>query len=337
MKIKPIVFANGDETTGLVANLVREMLFNHIPTVDVDLSVKARLETKDACIQNAAEAFQLHGAGVKISTASDDERIKSLKMGSVNIKLRPLTRAFAMLRATKGPGNYVKPVAVLRYAYGGFYDEVSCEIDQSSDSSIARVTSVMNLDAMEDYAKLIYDIQQKYDYPVIISSKWTIAESEALFHKVMTSWLSHYKAQYSCELTDVAIARIATDRKGGWIRAFDNVNGDTAADVADFVHGNHVMSSTVYCSDGKNGFFSYEELPGGTAPDLMDKELSGKHFFNPLITVFAFSNAIMSINPDLSEYCKKIREVSLIYLDETNEGKRDTNDMLKFIAKKVKK
>jgi len=326
-KIKPICFANGDETTGLVAKAVREILFPHIPMEEVDVSVESRLQTKDDCLRLAARAFRRCGSGLKISTASDDERIKELEMGSANIMLRPLSGAFGMLRMTMAEGKYHNPVAVLRYGHGGFYDEQSCEVIEIEGRKTAVITTHMDLDDIQLFAKLACDIAKKYGFPVIISSKWTIAKSEALFMNEFKYWLDYYRREYKTELTDIAIARIAKDNIGGWIRVFDNPNGDTAADVADFVHGNNVMCSTVYCRDG----YTYEELPGGTAPDKLGTDLMGENFFNPLITIFGFANAIEAVNPEMADFCSKVRKASLLYLDEVSAAKRSTYEMLHYV------
>ncbi len=330
MSTNPIVFCNGDETTRVVAESVREKTFHQLPTHDVDTGVKSRLDSGDLCLSEAARALKRFRAGVKISTASDDPRIKERGMGSANMDLRPQAGVFAMERSTLAGGTYQKPVTILRYGHGGFYDEHDCIVETINGRRTAVITTHMDLDDISAFARLAARLSQERNMPLTVSAKWTIAKSEALFHRLICEEWERLGVPYSSQLTDVGIARVAVDLDGGWMRVFDNPNGDTAADVSDFVHGGHVMGSRVYCHDDEGEFF-YEELPGGTAPDLMDTGMRGNTFFNPLVIILAFCSAFESVNPAYKSEFDRIRKEAKRYLNETPAEERDTQEMIRAI------
>ena len=330
-ELKPIVFINGDETTRIVASKVREGIFKDFPTVDIDLGAKSRLETKDAVIQQAADALKDIGAGVKISTASNDAGIKAAGMKSANIELRPAAGAYVTLRMTQAAGTYKKPVAILRYLKGGFYDECAYDVDENG---VGTLTQRVDFSSVEDVANLAIKISKEKNMTLAASSKWTIAPSEKAFMDRIKKVWDGAGVQYNQELTDIAIANLPHRLEGGWLHVFDNPNGDTASDVADIQHGGHVMGSALYCKDGDNEFV-YEELPGGTAPDKVDTDLKGPDFFNPLSTIFAFAAMFEEKNPAQKPWLDSVRQATLDYLNETPAEQKGTDDMIAYIAGKA--
>lgn len=330
-KLNPIVFINGDETTRVVAEKVREGIFADFPTVDVDLGAESRLKTKDAVIQQAADALKEHGAGVKISTASNDAGIKAAGMKSANIELRPAAGAYVTLRMTQAAGKYAKPVAVLRYLKGGFYDECDFSVDSNG---VGTLTQRVDFSHVEDVAKLAIKLCKEKGFKLYASTKWTIAPSEKALMDGLTKVWDAAGQEYTQELTDIGIAMIPHRLEGGWLHVFDNPNGDTASDVADIMHGGHVMGSALYCTiDGKE--FVYEELPGGTAPDKMGTDLKGKNFFNPLSTIYAFAAMFEEKNPGVKPWLDSVRQATLDYLAETPADQRGTDDMISYISSKA--
>ena len=323
-ELNPIVFINGDETTRIVATKVREGIFKDFPTVDVDLGAKSRLESKDAVIKQAADALKEIGAGVKISTASNDAGIKAAGLKSANIELRPAAGAYVTLRMTQAAVTYQKPVAVLRYLKGGFYDECAFDVDANG----------VDFSRVEDTANLAVKIAKEKGMTLAASSKWTIAPSEKEFMDRIKNVWDAAGVEYATELTDIAIANLPHRLEGGWLHVFDNPNGDTASDVADICHGGHVMGSALYCKDGDNEFV-YEELPGGTAPDKVDTDLKGPNFFNPLSTIFAFAAMFEEKNPAQKAWFDSMRQATLDYLNETPAEQKGTDDMISYIAGKA--
>lgn len=327
--MNPIVFANGDDTAGLVAQEVATQVFKEFPIEEIPCSVEARLESQDTCIDRFVNALHHRGAGVKISTASNDRRIISAGMGSANIRLREKAGAVAMLRMIARPEWYKAPCAVLRYGSGGFYNETCCKLTESSDGvESAKVTTQMNLTDLVTFAEMAIRLSMEHGFRIRVSSKWTISASEKLFMDRICSVFDDRHVEYERVLTDVALARIATERDGGWLWLFDNPNGDSAADIADWVDGSRSMGSQVYCRRG----FSYEELSGGTAPDKMDTDLSGENFFNPVGIINAFSGSILSVNLEARNRIRRINESVRDYFSQTTVSDRSTYEMISAIA-----
>lgn len=343
--LKPFAFCNGDDSTRRGATMVREIVFGDFPSIDADTGVDARIETNDACIQAAADAIRQCGSGVKISTASNDPRIKERGWKSANILLRPLCGALGMFRMTMAPGGYKSPVAVFRYGSGDFYSEKSCEIKTINGMETAVITQEMVVGDMTRFAELAADKAEKYGMKMVLSSKWTISEGEKLIiDRVRPVWLerglvegeTRGKGDFWLEITDFAAARIPLNvggDEGGWMIVTGNANGDTMADIADFQHGNNAMGSEVICRDG----FSYHELPGGTAPGRKDSDFKGDKFFSPVGTLVSFCGAISDINPQAKLYCDAVMAATVAYLDNTPQAERCTQTMLEFIAKEARK
>lgn len=331
MTLNPIAFARGDQTAAQVAVLCREQIFGQFPTIDVPCDVEQRLATDDTCVVEFIEALRTCGSGVKISTATDDERIEAAGLGSANIKLRAATEVVGMFRMIETPKGYRKSSAILRYGSGGFYSEESCEQFKIDGVEFARVTSVMNISNLRPFAELAMKLAKKYKLDLRISSKWTIADSEKLFSDRVIRSFNEAEATYEKILTDVAFATLATKHEGGWLWLFDNPNGDSAADIVDFVDGSRSMCSTVFCLDGT----TFEELPGGTAPDKLNTDLKGKNFFNPVGIINAFCTALAVVNPDEAAFFAQVHKEVDHYLRGTEEPQLSTYDMVEWVAKRV--
>ncbi len=331
MPLKPIAFARGDQTAAQVAVLCREQIFDKFPTIDIPCDVEQRLATNDACIGDFIAALKQCGSGVKISTATDDEQIKAAKLGSANIKLRAATDVVGMFRMIAHPKGYQKPSAILRYGSGGFYSEEGCEIFEEAGEEFARVTSVINLSHLRPFAELAIRLAKQHALELRVSSKWTIAKSEALFYERIAKVFEEQSIPYQKSLTDVAFATLATRHEGGWLWLFDNPNGDSAADIVDFVDGSRSMCSTVYCLDGT----SFEELPGGTAPDKLNTDLKGVNFFNPVGIINAFTTALEVVNPEEQLFFSRVHKEADHYLRGTEGPDRSTYEMVEWIANRI--
>lgn len=344
-ELKPITFIHGDETAELVAKMVREWIFGKYPMHDIDAGAKNRLATKDACIDEAVKVLEEDGAGVKISTASNNPDIKAAGMKSFNIVFRPKVNAYATVRKTQAKGNYKNPVCVVRSLKGDFYEEIkgSLELDENGMGSVKQNVDFSNLSDMARLAKRVAD---ENDMSLIFSSKWTIAASEEqLMRGVTKVWeemglkeidqnkpFSDKRKEYKKVLTDLSTADIAVDREGGWLRVFGNAGGDTASDVADAIHGGYTMGSAVYCKKGEKEFV-FEELALGTAPALEETDLKGKNFYNPLAIILAFAAMIEQNNPGEKKALDVIRSAAVEYIEKTPKEQRGTQDMVDYVAK----
>ncbi len=347
-----IVYMGGDDTAGLVADLVLEKLFSQFDFVHCPMNVDARMSTNDGCIQTAVEALKEYGSGVKISTASNDQQIVEAGLKSANIALRDEIGCVGMFRLTFGPGKYKKPIAILRCGTGDFYDEKSCEIEEKDGHEIAVITQHMNLDYVRKFAQIALDRAREHGFQIILSTKWTISPGEKLIYDICNKIFAENgltkgkrgEGAYYTELTDIAGANIPINielpdmnspmsvNNGGWLLVTGNAAGDTASDIADLQHDGNSMGSEVICNDG----FSYFELPGGTAPDKNNTDLKGKgNFFSPVGIIVSFYGAITQVNPDAKEYCDSVLHCALQYMNETPEANRCTNTMIDWIANQV--
>lgn len=343
--LKPFAFCNGDDSTRRGADMVRRIVFADFPSIDADTGVEARLATNDECIKQAADAIRTCGSGVKISTASNDPRIKDKGWKSANILLRPLCGAIGMYRMTMAPGGYKRPVAVFRYGSGDFYSEKSCDIQRIDGLETAVIRQEMVIEDLTRFGEIAADKAAKHGLKMIISSKWTISEGEKLIvDRVKPVWNARGLTEgetrghgdFWMEIADVAAARIPLNvggDAGGWMIVTGNANGDTMADIADFQHGNNAMGSEVICRDG----FSYHELPGGTAPGRKDSDFKGNQFFSPVGTLVSFCGAISDVNPQAKPYCDAVMDATVDYIANTAQADRCTQTMLEYVAKTAAK
>lgn len=342
---KPYAFCNGDDSTRRGALMVRDIVFPDFPYVEADTGVEARLATNDECIAEAARAIRECGSGVKISTASNDPRIKEKGWKSANIVLRPLCGAMGMYRMTMAPGGYKSPVAVFRYGSGDFYSEKECRIETIDGLKTAVIRQEMVIEDMRAFAEMAAKKAREHNLKMVLSSKWTISEGEkliidgvrpVLLEQGFEEGQNRGEGDFWLEITDYAAARIPLNvggDEGGWMIITGNANGDTMADIADFQHGNNAMGSEVVCRDG----FSYHELPGGTAPGRKDSDFKGEKFFSPVGTLVAFCGAIGDLNPSARPYCDAVMAATIEYMKSTPDLERCTQTMLEFVAEQARK
>jgi isocitrate dehydrogenase len=326
-QLKPIVFANGDQTAGVVAEMVADRLLAQFPILRIPCGIEDRLRTNDGCINEVSAAMKQYGAGVKISTGTDDARILNAGLGSANIKLREQMGVVGILRLIEQPKGYAKPCAIFRYGSGGFYEERTCEIIVENGIEFASVTSRMNITNLAEFARMAMWIAAKYGLEIHVSSKWTIAPSEKIFADRITAVFTAAKLPYHKDLTDVALAKVATDRAGGWLWLFDNPNGDSASDVVDWTDGTRSMTSTLMCQGG----IQYEEMPGGTAPDKFGTDLIGPNFFNPIGIIGCFARAITAVNPDQKAWMQQLLDAAHTYIRVYPRSAYSTYQMITMI------
>ncbi|MBL1434056.1 hypothetical protein COB87_000555 [Candidatus Wolfebacteria bacterium] len=349
-KDKPVVLMHGDEAAGECARKVQEILFPKFPFVEIDLGVESRIKTKDRCISIAAKAFSDYGSGIKISTASNNPKLKKLGVRSANVLLRSEVECIGIFRITFGPGRYFKPIGVARFGSGDFYCETGCDVTiKSNGDRVAVITQELNLDYLDIFVDAAYDRALEFGLHLIYSSKWTISNGESfLSDACKKAWTEKGLVEgdrsgsgtFYGDLTDMGAAYIPGNVAleegspmnafdGGWMLVTGNANGDTMSDIADIQHGNKALGSEVVSRKGT----SLWELPGGTAPDLYGTDYMEKNFFNPMSMLHAFTKAISAANPHLKDYCEHIMYTGFQYLHETDPSKRGTKDMLEFIKK----
>ncbi|MCX6755460.1 MAG: isocitrate/isopropylmalate family dehydrogenase [Candidatus Nomurabacteria bacterium] len=357
-EFKPIAFINADGGTGRAAKIVRETIFEEFPTVDIPMTVEERIRTNDNCIKEAVEALRKCGTGFKNSTASDHPKIKELGWKSANILMRPEVGAFGILRILQGPGRYKDICGVLRYAYGGFYDEKSCDIQIIKGRRVAVSTQHMDLDGLRPFAILANEIAKRQNLHIILSSKSTIAETQRLFRtEIEKVWEEFgltrgeaynkkgeiWTGNFHHELSDVLLAGlpiVTADgtpfANGKFLHVADNEVGDISTDIIDWQHGNRVMGSRVYCENPDGSQFIYEELPGGTADKMTTGEMIGDNFLNPIGIIFAMAASFEKVNPEQSEFFNEVRKYALNYIKIVpKKAERDTEKMINMIREKT--
>jgi isocitrate dehydrogenase len=349
---KPVVFMNGDDSTRRGALMVKDILYSDFNFIDADTGVNARISSDDQCIAEAARLLAEHGAGIKISTASNDPRIVAKGWKSANIILRPLAGVVGMYRMTHGNGAYKKPVSVMRFGSGDFYAEQSCEPTVLDGHDTRIITQHLNVADLHPFAVAAAKRAKQFNMQMVISSKWTISEGETYLPNICEEEFSKAGLQagewrgqgdYYREIADMCAAYIPVNvtpaadcamsyDNGGWMVVCGNANGDTFADIADLQHGNNKMGSECICRNGS----SYYELPGGTAPGRKDSDFKGNKFFSPMATLIAFAGAITTANPEAKSYCDAIFAKAEEYMDNTEQENRCTQTMLDWIAKETK-
>lgn len=349
-KWNPVVFMNGDDSTRRGALMVKDIVFPEFSYIESDTGVDARLESNDKCLEESAKLLAQHRAGIKISTASNDERIKAKGWKSANIVLRPLAGVVGMYRQTSAPGGYRSPVAVMRCGTGDFYAEQSCKPIKVDGRDAREIIQHFIVEDLVPYAQAAASRAKKNGLQMVLSSKWTISEGETYLPDVCEKIFSELglkagegrgEGDHYREIADMCGAYIPTNvapagadcpmayDNGGWMIVCGNANGDTFADIADLQHGGNSMGSECICRDG----FSYFELPGGTAPGRANSDFKGAKFFSPIGTLVAFAGAITSVNPEAESYTKAVMAAAVEYMSNTEDSQRCTQSMLEEIRK----
>ena len=355
MANKPIAYIVGDDTVARVGKLLRDHL--NFPCTLIDLSVENRAHTQDACIQEAVTAIRSSGAGFKESTASD--RSKQHNQASANIVLRPATGAYAMERILTLPSKYQNVCGVMRYGHGGIYDVLNNdpffpqhnvvrgiypEGHQLQGEEYIIEPVITNLSGLDLIAVKAAKVARLYGLRLFVSSKWTICDSEEDFLlRISRKWtemgieflddknVSEHTpaATFKRKLTDIMEAEMTLSHmsEGGFLAVMPNAPGDSASDIVDLEDGSRSMSSTVHC----RGNFSYEELPGGTAPDKCYTDLVGSNFFNPFGMISGVISTVVSVNPELEKWGDAVRQSAAEYLAETPKGDRSTEAMIQLL------
>lgn len=350
-----VPFCQGDGGVKRISEMVLATIFPDFLLDRYPLSVEDRIRTNDGCTSGAAQAFIAHRGGIKMSTASNHPAVLELGYGSLNIKMRPMLGAYAILRMLEGPGRYKKPAGVLRYAYGGFYDEISCNTEEINGRKTVVTVTHTDVHDFEKYVKLAYDTAKQHNLHIIIATKKTIARSEKVFYEACALGLrtqglvegknldqpgGEWTGDFHHELTDDNETRLAinaapgtnTYSNGGFLLMVDNVNGDGRSDVMNAQHGNYVMGSEVFCSvNGKD--FSYRELPTGTADSFAEGPLpEGLGFFNPTAIIFTIAAELEKFNPGYKTYFDAVRVKTLAYIKRTPPEQWNTGNMIAAIA-----
>ncbi len=353
--LKPICFMQGDHGAGRVAEIVRNSIFKTFPSHDVPMTVDSRVSTLDECIDEAVKWLLYCGSGVKISTASEDERIERLKLGSANVRMRNKLNVVGFERINPFPGRYKDICGVLRYGSGGIYGEKSCFIENRNGVEVAVITQEMNVSNLKPFAEIAMSLAKDYGLHLVLGTKKTICRAEKIIYDRIstiwkgagltegrtqntTDWTHHWHHQLTDDLgADLPV--LNGERKnafaiGKFLAVVNNENGDTFADVVDRQDGRRVMSSRVhFLHNGR--LLNYEEMPGGTAPLMATGLLEGKTFFNPIGIIFAFCSAYEKVNFEYRPFFETIRNYSMSYLKENRRSKRNTEQMIDYITHNV--
>ncbi len=332
--LNAIALAVGDETTGFWTRRIKDSVFRHFPVEEIPLDVEQRLATNDACINEFVAAAQRYGSGFKGSTASDDPRIKKRGMGSINIPLRKALGLLGTERVIRHPKRYKKPVGVMRFGSGGFYDEIGCEIQIRDGKRYVRPLSEWCLDDVAPFAHIAANIAKHEGFNLYASSKWTIAESERLFMQEIEKAFEASGTPFGKILTDVGLARLGQWTDGGFLWIFDNPCGDSGSDILEILDGSRSMTSTLYCEDG----LIIEELAGGTATDLFGSSYAAKDgkFFNPLAILLGMSRAYRRVNPEMDYFFDNVEKNALAYLERTPDNMLDTCQMVGDVSHRTR-
>jgi hypothetical protein len=329
--------------------MVLDQIFGKFPAIKVPVTVEARLDTNDGCIAQAMDAFVQCGAGFKNSTASNDKRMQEKGWKSANIVMRPLANAHAMVRLLQAKGRYDDLCGVIRLGTGGFYEEISCAVVETSNGPMLRVTEDTDVVKLGRYAELAADVAKARGWHLILASKRTISRSEQFFHDTVAGVFKRrglvegeertWTGDWHAELSDMALARLSIvngdgrsiNARGKFLLVADNEVGDTASDIVDLQAGGHAMSSTIYGWRNDKPF-SYEELPGGTADGKTTGPLKGDRFLSPVGIILGLASAFESVNPDQGAFFEAVRRETLTYMSNTPAAERDTERMIARIA-----
>jgi|GEM_PF-1113124 len=190
----------------------------------------------------------------------------------------------------------------------------------------------MDVSSLTELAEIAIKASNDMGLRLIVASKHTIAEMEAIFMSRICDVLDKASVAYEVGLSDDVIAQFPHLHDGGFIAVMTNEAGDTGTDVINEWHGGHSMNSIVYCRNG----VVYEEMPGGTDPRQFALYKAGQpNYHTPAIYVQAFARMFAHVNPQERKYLERVSQIAVILHDDTPENLRETFEMIKMIKKEV--
>ena len=304
MPTPTIVVLQGDETgqellVEALRVLDRSVIGLELHFEEYDLSLEKRRETKNAIVQEAAEAMRRHRFGLKAATITPE--IKG-DVGSPNAILRKaidgkvIVRTGRRLPGVRPVAGIHAPISVVRMAVGDAYGAKEWREGEGA-SEVAYRTEAIERGVCRFVAEYAFQHAARMGAKVFGGPKYTVSPVyEGMLKEEMDAAAArHPDVTYEPQLIDATYALLlGTDGEHPLVIPSLNRDGDCLSDLVMQLFGSIAGAESVLLSFDQDlrPAVVMAEAPHGTAPRLF-----GKNVANPMAMILACA-ALLSYMED---------------------------------------
>ena len=315
---RKLVVLHGDQTgeellVEALRLLERGVLGVEVRTVDFDLSLARRRETRNQVVHDAAAALREHGYGVKAATITPEG---PADVGSPNAILRREGDGRVIVRTGRRiPGitptaGVHSPISVIRMAVDDAYGAKEWREGSGLEEWAFRTEKISRQTCriVADYA---FRHARRLDATVFGGPKYTVSPVyEGMLKEEMDAAAGRYPdVRYQPQLIDATYALLLASHGDSLVIPALNRDGDNLSDLVMQLFGSIAgAESTLLAFDEKGGVsVAMAEAPHGTAPLL-----EGKNVANPMAMILAFAGLFSYIRGEAwSQASRAIYESTL--------------------------
>ena len=373
----PVVELDGDEMTRIIWSFIKERLI--LPYLDIDLKyydlgIEERDRTEDQVTIDAAHAIKKYGVGVKCATITPDEaRVEEFGLKkmwrSPNGTIRNILGGVVFrepIICSNVPRlvpGWTKPIIIGRHAHGDQYkasdfqgpgpgtvtitytpenggEPIEMEVAKFPEGGGVALGMYNFRKSIEDFARACFNYGLDRNYPVYLSTKYTILKAyDGMFKDVFAEiYENEFKEKfekagltYEHRLIDDMVAA-ALKWEGGYVWACKNYDGDVQSDtVAQGFGSLGLMTSVLRTSDGR---VVEAEAAHGTVTRHYRQHQQGKPTStNPIASIFAWTRGLehrgkLDNTPAVIEFARTLEDVVI----KTVESGQMTKDLAILIG-----
>jgi len=323
---RKVVVLHGDQTG---EELLREALRMLEPgilgvavkTVDFDLSLENRRQTRNQVVHEAAAALVEHGLGLKAATITPEG---PTDVGSPNAILRREVEGRVIVRTGRRiPGvtptaGVHAPISVIRMAVDDAYGAKEWREGRDGDEWAFRTEKISRATCrvVADYG---FRHARRLDATVFGGPKYTVSPVyEGMLKEEMDAAAARYPdVRYQPHLIDATYALLLNSHGQSLVIPALNRDGDNLSDLVMQLFGSIAgAESTLLAFDARGSVrVAMAEAPHGTAPLLL-----GKNVANPMAMILALASLFSQVRGE--PWSRASRAIYESTLEAVAEGVR---------------
>ena len=284
-----------------------------IETVDFDLSIEKRRETRNQVVLEAADALLDCGYGVKAATITPDTKDD---VGSPNAILRAriggqvIVRTGRRIPSVRPVAAVYSPISVIRMAVDDAYGAHEWREGEGLDEWAFR-TEKISRRTSRIVAEYAFQHARRLKAKVFGGPKFTVSPVyEGMFKEELDAAAARNPdVPYDPQLIDATYALLLTTSGEPLVIPALNRDGDTLSDLVMQMFGSIAgAESTLLAFDGESSIkVVMTEAPHGTAPSLQGKDVA-----NPMAMIMAVASLLGHItDPRARGVSRAIYEATL--------------------------
>lgn len=290
-----IVILEGDQTGQELLEEALRVLDPAVSQVPLqfehfNLNLENRRATRNAVIQEAAEAIKRTGLGLKAATVTP---VDPDDVGSPNAILREAIDGKVILRTgrrlpnVRPVGGVHAPISVVRMAVGGAYGAEEKRETLASGEEVAYRTERLSRNTCRAVAEFSFQHAEKVGAKVFGGPKFTVSPVyEGMFKEELDAAADrHPNVRYEPQLIDATYALLLQSAGEALVIPALNRDGDCISDLVLQMYGSIAGSESLILAFDQSATHVaavVSEAPHGTAPAL-----EGKNIANPMAMILA--------------------------------------------------